>query len=260
MTARPLILVSNDDGIEARGLLSLREALLEFADVVTVAPRFEQSGKSHSITLHEPLRYVDHGGGLHSIEGTPADCVYVALFREGLLPNRPDLVVSGINHGANLGSDVFYSGTVAAAREAALRGIPALAFSQLEGGDMDRAATLAARMVKTFLETKIDHPDTPLISINFPPGKPKGVRVTRLGRRVYAEGVDVRKDPRGREYFWIGGPGGVRHEEVLGSDTEAVDQGYVSLTPLHLEATHFEHLELTRAWLENYEAERKKRR
>jgi 5'-nucleotidase len=258
VSARPLILASNDDGIEARGLLSLREALLDFADVVTVAPRFEQSGKSHSITLHEPLRYVDHGGGLHSIEGTPADCVYVALFREGMLPNRPDLVVSGINHGANLGSDVFYSGTVAAAREAALRGIPAIAFSQLAGGDMDRAATIAARMVKTFLEAEIDHGDTPLLSINFPPGRAKGVRVTRLGRRVYAEGVDVREDPRGREYFWIGGPGGVTHEECLGSDTEAVDEGYVSMTPLQLEATHHPHLDLARDWLERYEAAQKR--
>lgn len=260
MSARPLILASNDDGIEARGLLSLREALLDFADVVTVAPRFEQSGKSHSITLHEPLRYVDHGGGLHSIEGTPADCIYVALFREGLLPNRPDLVVSGINHGANLGSDVFYSGTVAAAREAALRGIPAIAFSQLPGGDMDRAATIAARMVKTFFETKVEHADTPLISVNFPPGKAEGVRVTRLGRRVYAEGVDVRVDPRGREYFWIGGPGGVTHEECLGSDTEAVDEGFISMTPLHLEATHHEQLALARAWLEEYERDRRTRR
>ena len=259
MTARPLILASNDDGIEARGLLTLREALLDFADVVTVAPRFEQSGKSHSITLHEPLRYIDHGGGLHSIEGTPADCVYVALFREGLLPHRPDVVVSGINHGANLGSDVFYSGTVAAAREAALRRIPAIAFSQLHGGEMDRAAVLAARMVKTFLDTKLDHGDTPLISVNFPPGNAKGVRVTRLGRRVYAEGVDVRVDPRGREYFWIGGPGGVTHEECLGSDTEAVDEGFVSMTPLHLEATHHDHLALARSWMEELAATSKKR-
>ena len=257
---RPLILLSNDDGYRAPGIVAAHEALRQWADVVVCAPDAEQSAASHALSINRPLRLYRHGDGIFSVDGTPADSVYVAMNLEGLLPRRPDLVVSGINHGANLGSDVFYSGTVAAAREAALRGIPALAFSQLEGGDMDRAATLAARMVKTFLETKIDHPDTPLISINFPPGKPKGVRVTRLGRRVYAEGVDVRKDPRGREYFWIGGPGGVRHEEVLGSDTEAVDQGYVSLTPLHLEATHFEHLELTRAWLENYEAERKKRR
>lgn len=250
MSRRPLILASNDDGVEARGLLSFREALLDFADVIVVAPRFEQSGKSHSITLHEPLRYVDHGGGLHSLEGTPADCIYVALFREGILPHKPDLIVSGVNHGANLGSDVFYSGTVAAAREAALRGYPALAFSQLPGGDYDRSATLAAKMTRAYLDRIDVMEHTPLISVNFPPGVPRGVRAARLGRRVYAEGVDVRLDPRGREYFWIGGPGDIRHEEVVGSDTEAVDAGYISVTPLELEVTKHTHLEFTKEWID----------
>src|SRR5690242_349876 len=129
MTARPVLLVTNDDGVHAEGLRLLRAALLPLGHVVVVAPSNEQSATSHSITLDRPLRHVEHAADVHAIDGTPADCVYLALFEPRFLPRRPDLVVSGVNHGANLGTSVFYSGTVAGAREAALRGIPAIAFS-----------------------------------------------------------------------------------------------------------------------------------
>ena len=201
MKARPLILVSNDDGVHAPGVHALREALLPFADVVVVAPEHEQSGTSHSISLHAPLRHKRHDEGIHSIAGTPADCIYVALYLEKLLPRWPDLVASGINAGANLGDDVFYSGTVAAAREAALRGIHAIAFSLLPGGDLAVAQGLARTMCQRLLETPKPEGQPVLLSVNVPAGEPKGVRAARLGRRLYSEGVDVRRDPRGGDYY-----------------------------------------------------------
>jgi 5'-nucleotidase len=239
---RPLILASNDDGVHAPGVHTLREALLPIADVIVVAPEHEQSGTSHSISLHAPLRHKRHGEGVHSIAGTPADCIYVALYLEGLLPRWPDLVVSGINAGANLGDDVFYSGTVAAAREAALRGVPAIAFSLLAGGDLTLAGRYAREMTERLLATPKPEGQPPLLSVNFPPGPHRGTRATRLGRRLYSDGVDVRTDPRGGEYYWIGGPAGAQHPHLDGSDTEAVDAGYVSVTPLGLSATQPEHL------------------
>lgn len=238
-----LILLSNDDGVRAPGLEALRGALCTLGRVVVVAPEREQSAGSHAITLSRPLRHRRVAEDVHAIDGTPVDCIYVALHHAPLLPRRPDLVVAGINHGANLGLDVFYSGTVAAAREGALRHIPAVAFSML--GHHDDLAPLAGRardMVARLAEATAGDGDRGdgggvLLNVNFPPGEPRGIRATRLGRRHYAEGVDIRKDPRGREYFWIGGPGEVINEPVEGSDTEAVDEGYVSVTPLLLRAT-----------------------
>jgi 5'-nucleotidase len=245
MASLPLILLSNDDGVYAPGLRLLRSALSEFAEVVTVAPLLEQSANSHSLTLARPLRHREIDG-LHAIDGTPADCIYVALYRRHFLPRRPDIVVSGINHGYNLGTDTFYSGTVAAAREAALRGVPAIAFSNGTGGSMENAASVAAGLTRSFLTASLDRRSpTPLLNVNFPAKFTTyaGVRVTRLGRRLYDDEVVTRSDPRGHEYFWIGGPN-ARHEPVAGSDTEAVDDGYVSITPLHLDATLAEHLGL----------------
>ncbi|MFW5876521.1 MAG: 5'/3'-nucleotidase SurE [Myxococcota bacterium] len=238
MADRPLILVSNDDGVRVPGIQALREALLDVGRVVVVAPEREQSAGSHAITLSRPLRHRRLDEDVHAIDGTPVDCIYVALHHERLLPRRPDVVVSGINHGANLGLDVFYSGTVAAAREAALRRIPSIAFSMVgHHGDVKPLAAMAHDMVVRLLETTSRSGESVLLNVNFPSGEPQGVRATCLGRRHYAEGVDVREDPRGREYFWIGGPGGARNEPVEGSDTEAVEEGRVSVTPLLLRAT-----------------------
>jgi 5'-nucleotidase len=254
---RPLIVLSNDDGVHAEGMRALHAELVAFADVVVVAPLVEQSANSHSLTLARPLRHrsVD---GFHAIDGTPADCIYVALYGQRFLPRKPDAVVSGINHGYNLGSDTFYSGTVAAAREGALRGVPAIAFS-LGMGNVETAvrtssekptmaglAPIAAAMTKRFLDaTRANGGETPLLNVNFPAGMPRphGIRATRLGRRRYTDEVDVREDPRGREYFWIGGPNAF-HDPSPGSDTEAVDEGWVSVTPLALDATHTVHAAL----------------
>jgi 5'-nucleotidase len=233
---RPLILLSNDDGFRAAGLLEARRALLEIADVVVCAPYTEQSATSHSISLTTPLRLREHEPGLFSLDGTPADCVYVALCSHGrVLPRRPDLVVSGINHGLNLAGDVFYSGTVAAAREAALRGVRGLALSAGPDADLAGAAGCAVSLVQAFLSEPLPTPGLGvLLNVNFPAGKRWPVRATRLGLRQYEEIAEFRRDPRGGEYLWLGGSGAV-HGEAAGSDTEAYDAGVVGVTPLSLE-------------------------
>ena len=241
MSDRPLILVSNDDGVDAPGNIELRRALSTFAEVYTVAPQTEQSAKSHSITLHHPLRFNEVEPRVWAVDGTPADCVYVAFFLEDLLPRRPDLVVSGINHGPNLGNDVHYSGTVAAAREGALRGVPSIALSN-SSSDMEGAAQYGKRFAKQLLRATAPEGQAVLLNINFPHSPPKGIRATRLGFRLYSDEVEVRDDPRGRHYLWIGGAGGVKNEPVEGADTEALDEGYISVTPLSIEATQPDHI------------------
>ena len=245
MTTRPLILLSNDDGVHAEGVRALRVALMHFADVFTVAPEHEQSATSHRITLSAPLRHRELGDNVHAVDGTPADCVYIALVLKGLLPRRPDLVVSGINHGFNLGMDVIYSGTVAAAREGALRGVRAVAISAHPGATLRDVAKHAVPLIERALTPELpgaSASSTLLFNVNFPKGTPQGVRATRLGRRDYEDSVEVRTDPRGRSYYWIGGPVS-SHDSVAGADTTAVDSGYVSVTPLSLEMTQPAHFD-----------------
>jgi 5'-nucleotidase len=229
---RPLVLVSNDDGYRAEGLQRLARALSSAADVVVCAPEVEQSAASHALSLHRPLRLFRHGDNVFSVDGTPADCVYVALYGAArVLPRRPDLVISGVNHGVNLGDDVFYSGTVAAAREAALKGIPALAVSAARDADLEAAAAFGARLA---LEIHALGGEPQLYNVNIPSGQSWPVRATHLGRRIYRDEVEFRRDPRGREYLWIGGPG-ADHGDAPGSDTEAFDRGTVGITPLVLD-------------------------
>jgi 5'-nucleotidase len=232
--ARPLILLSNDDGYDAPGLVALRAELGTFADVIVCAPKINQSAASHALTLHSVLRLERIDEHAFAVDGTPADCVYVALHsRDRILPRRPDLVVSGMNHGPNLGADVVYSGTVAAAREGALRGIPALAVSS----DARSARPEAARMAGTIVQAaarmwrRDNPPPAALLSINIPPGKEWKVLPTRLGVRLYDDEVIYRRDPRGREYLWIGGSE-VRHDLTEGTDTAAWEAGFASVTPL----------------------------
>jgi 5'-nucleotidase len=233
---RPLLLLSNDDGVHAEGLRLFARAVASLGDVVIVAPASEQSTRSHALTLHRPLRVLPLGDGVWSVDGTPADCTYVALHHPTMLPRRPTLVLSGINHGANLGSDVFYSGTVAAAREAAFRGVAAMALSMPSSADPAVCAALAVPFVARLLRALEATPPgvTPLLNLNFPHGEPKGARNTRLGVRTYEDIVEVREDPRGRQYLWIGGPS-VVHPLVEGSDTEAFDAGFISLSALRLD-------------------------
>jgi 5'-nucleotidase len=230
---RPLILLSNDDGYRSTGIRLLKSALEVYADVVVCAPDAEQSAASHALSLHRPLRLAEYGEGVYSVDGTPADSVYVAIHSgERVLPRRPDLVVSGLNHGVNLGDDVFYSGTVAAAREGALKGIPSLAVSADVRADLQAAAAYSAELARTLSELKPRR--TLLLNVNFPPGESWPLRATRLGSRIYKDEVLFRVDPRGREYLWIGGPG-VEHRPLQGSDTEAFDEGIVGVTPLVLD-------------------------
>jgi 5'-nucleotidase len=248
--ARPLILCSNDDGIHARGLVAVAEALAVFADVVVVAPETEQSAMSHSLTLHRPLRLRRVADARWAVDGTPADCVYLALHleeREGvpkILPRRPDLVVSGVNRGINLGQDVFYSGTVAAAREGALRGVPAIAAScdvakDAQGNvayEPEPTAQLVASIARALLALPTRGAAEPplLLNLNVPVGPVKGVRATKLGTRLWTEWVEQRVDPRGRSYYWIGGSG-VSHEQRAGTDTDAHDAGLASVSVLQLD-------------------------
>jgi len=239
---RPLILLTNDDGVQARGLRLLHQAAMAVGDVVIVAPTREQSAQSHAITLDRPLRHIEHARDVHSIDGTPADCVYLALYERRFLPRKPDIVLSGINAGYNLGTSVFYSGTIAAAREAALRGIPALAFSAPPDVDLLPLQTIATDLTRAFAQSALQAATTPLLNVNFPYGPCKGVRVTRVGRQVYDERVIPRIDPNGREYFWIGGRV-TEGTEPEGTDAHAVLLGYVSVTPLALDSTNAEHWE-----------------
>jgi 5'-nucleotidase len=244
MHTRPLVLLSNDDGHTSPGIRAMRDALKAVGDVVVLAPEGEQSASSHSLSLLRPLRLRATEAGVFALDGTPADCVYVALHAgTRVLPRRPDLVVAGINHGMNLGQDAFYSGTIAAAREGALRGIPAMATSAHASVDLQAAADLCGRIARELLARS--YARAPLLNVNVPPLWNGQVRATRLGARIYEEIVDFRVDPRGREYLWLGGPG-VRHERDSGTDTDAYDDGVVSITPLILDLTSAadEHLAL----------------
>ncbi|AKT40168.1 5'/3'-nucleotidase SurE [Chondromyces crocatus] len=243
---RPLILLSNDDGYAAPNLIALRDQLTRDADVVVCAPEVNQSATSHSLSLHRPLRLRRHAPDVFAIDGTPADCIYIALHAgTRVLPRRPDLVVSGMNHGLNLGVDAFYSGTVAAAREGALRGIPSIAISADVKAQRDAAAAVGARLALAMHRAlrEVRPVRAPLLNVNIPPGDAWPIRSTSMGARLYSEEVIFRQDPRGREYLWIGGAE-VRHDQVPGSDTEAYDEGHVSVTPLTLDLTAPQHASL----------------
>lgn len=244
MNDRLVILLTNDDGVRAAGLTALKKALSPVAQTVVVAPAAQQSACSHSVTLQRPLRYTRHDTDVYSVDGTPADCVYLALFADRFLPRRPDLVLSGINHGVNLGTDVFYSGTVAGAREAAFRGIPSLALSYdlgEETTDLALLAEISRGMALRLLQASVASGHAPLLNVNFPRGRFQGVLTTHLARRVYQDQVVARVDPYGREYFWLGGRP-ANGERAEGSDVDAISRGFISVTPLALEAVDTDHL------------------
>jgi 5'-nucleotidase len=236
------ILISNDDGYLAPGISALAEALASVADIVVVAPDSNRSGASNSLSLDRPLSVQQAANGFYFVNGTPTDCVHVAL--TGMLDYRPDLVVSGINNGPNMGDDTLYSGTVAAATEGYLFGIPAIAFSQAEHGWTHLDA--AARIARDLVLRRFDELASPwLLNVNIPNlpyEQLGGVRATRLGRRHQAEPVIRALDPRGREIFWIGPPGATK-DAGEGTDFHAIAQGLVSVTPLQVDLTHKTQLE-----------------
>jgi 5'-nucleotidase len=237
------ILISNDDGYLAPGIAALADALASIAEIVVVAPDSNRSGASNSLSLDRPLSVQQAANGFYFINGTPTDCVHIAL--TGMLDYRPDLVVSGINNGQNMGDDTLYSGTVAAATEAYLFGIPAIAFSQVNHGWEHIDA--AARLARDIVLRRFDGLPSPwLLNVNIPnlPYEAlRTVRATRLGRRHQAEPVIRGKDPRGRDIFWIGPPGATR-DAGEGTDFHATAQGEVSITPLQVDLTHRDQLAL----------------
>ncbi len=239
------ILISNDDGIASEGIRALHDELAKFAEVYVVAPDREQSATSHSITLQRPLRIRPINHRWYEVDGTPTDCVYVGI--NHLLKNeRPDVVVSGINHGPNVGNDILYSGTVAAAMEGAQLGIPALAFSLAKGVDFKPGAKFAAELTRKAVEGGL--PRGVLLNVNFPPGELKGFAVTCLGRRNYGNVVVENLDPRGRRYYWIGGDEATV-DDIPGSDCNAIYRdGVVSVTPLNLDLTDRPLMDSLRGW------------
>ncbi|UVW27653.1 5'/3'-nucleotidase SurE [Massilia sp. H6] len=238
------ILISNDDGYLAPGISALAEALSAIADIVVFAPDSNRSGASNSLSLDRPLSVQRAANGFHFVNGTPTDCVHIAL---AMMEAPPDLVVSGINNGQNMGDDTLYSGTVAAATEAYLYGIPAIAFSQVHPGWAHIDA--AARVAREIVERRFDKLDLPfLFNVNIPnlPYEQIGpLTPARLGRRHQSEPVIRSQDPRGREIFWIGAPGACR-DAGAGTDFHATAQGCVSITPLQVDLTHKTQLDLLR--------------
>jgi 5'-nucleotidase len=240
------LLLSNDDGVHAPGLAALAAAFPD-DEVWIVAPDREQSASSHSISLHRPLRVVELGARRFSVDGTPTDAVYMGL-NLVLKGRRPDLVLSGVNHGPNLGTDVLYSGTVAAAMEGAILGCHAIAVSLASPPphEFAHAVRFTAALARSVMRAP---PPTPLLlNVNVPSGPVKGYRFARLGRRTYGNEVVENRDPRGRPYYWIGGEGAV-NEDIPHSDCNCVFQaGFVSVTPLHLDWSHDSLLAEMKGW------------
>jgi 5'-nucleotidase len=243
------ILLSNDDGYQAEGLATLALALSDLAELTIVAPDRNQSGASHSLTLDTPLRVSRTRDGIYYVNGTPTDCVHVAI--TGLLDHEPDMVIAGINHGANLGDDVLYSGTVAAAVEGRFLGLPAIAVS-LAGSTprhFDTAGQAARILLQRLLEEALP-PDT-ILNVNVPDvpfGEIKGFEATRLGYRHRSEPVVETKDPKGRPVFWVGAAG-AGQDAGPGTDFHAIEHGRVSVTPLQIDLTHHAAIASLAQWL-----------
>jgi 5'-nucleotidase len=248
------ILITNDDGYQSPALALLARALASVGNVTVFAPDHNWSAAGHTKTMHKPLRVnrgqLDDGTPLLVTTGTPSDCVGLALL--GMVPDRPDLVISGINRGANLGQDITYSGTVAGAMEAAVWGIPAIAASRDVAEDGERGLAVAAGVTAEIAGQILKHglPPGVLLNVNFPAAHPDtwlGLRVTRLGRRVYRDILIERQDPKGVPYYWIGGepPAG---EPNPGTDIGALEEGYISVTPLNMDMTDHRQMSKLEQW------------
>ena len=244
----PLILVSNDDGFYSEGIKLLAKSLKTLGKVIIVAPDQERSAASHSLTLHRPLRVKKYSDNVYMVDGTPTDCITLGV--KEILPRTPDLIVSGINKGANLGDDVHYSGTVSAAIEGGIMGIPSIAISLMarEGGYFNTAAQFAVRLAKKVLSEGL--PNGIILNVNVPNlslKQIKGYRFTKQGKRNYGDIIAERLDPRGRKYYWIGGD---EHgfEDIPNSDCNAILSNSISITPLRVNLTDHEYLETLAKW------------
>ena len=247
--AKPLrILLSNDDGVHAQGIHALADELRSITEVTIVAPDRNRSGASNSLTLEQPLRVTEIAPKTFSVQGTPTDCVHFAL-NELMKDDLPDLVLSGINHGANLGDDVLYSGTVAAAMEGHFLGVQAIAFSLVGKQHFESAAKVARQLVEQHLVRPI--PTNRLLNVNVPdlPFEELGeIEVTRLGARHHAENMIKQKDPRGHDIYWLGPPG-KEQDAGIGTDFYAIEHCFVSITPLQVDLTAHESLRAMDSWL-----------
>lgn len=247
MTERTRILITNDDGFHADGIIALEQALSDVGDVYVVAPASEQSGASHSLTLARPLRIRQIDGRHWTVDGTPTDCVTIALNQILEDSDRPHICVSGINHGANLGDDATYSGTVAGAIEATILGVPGLAFSLASRTSNDFAESM--RIARQLTERAIAEglPAQTLLNVNIPEGETKGVRITKQGFKEARPVISELIDPRGKPYYWIGEVrDGFRAEG--GTDFEAIEEGFVSVTPMRSDMTNHSAIKLLETW------------
>ncbi len=244
---KPRILITNDDGYHAEGIIALENALSEIGECYVVAPASEMSGASHSLTLARPLRIRQIDARHWTVDGTPTDCVTLALNQIFSDEERPQICVSGINHGANLGDDATYSGTVAGAMEATILGVPGLAFSLVvnRSHDFTEAAKVAVEITRKALSDGL--PEKTLLNINVPKGIPKGVRITRQGFKNARPAISEKIDPRGKPYYWIGE---VREGFHPGDDTdfEAIEEGFVSITPMRTDLTDYSAIEGLKSW------------
>lgn len=242
------ILVTNDDGIRAEGLEALVDSLEKLGTVIVVAPEQEQSASSHAITLDKPLRISEYGDNRFGVSGTPTDCVLLAI--HGILETKPDLLVAGINHGPNMGEDITYSGTVAAAIEGSILQIPAIAVSI---ASWDPVSFESAALVSSYLASQLlsrEVPSNTLWNVNVPPlsrEEIRGIKVTKLGSRVYNDIIIRKKDPRGKDYFWIGG-GDPGWSTERNTDFAAISDGYISVTPLRLDLTDYKSIVELKGW------------
>ena len=256
------ILITNDDGFDSPALLALIKALKPLGEVTTVAPTLEKSACGHSLTLTKPLRFVELEKRFYKLDdGTPTDCIFLALHKLYDANNQPDIVISGINIGANMGEDITYSGTASGAMEAVLQGVPAIAISQDFSDDYrekeectyELAQESIVKLVSKIFDGSFPLAPRKFLNVNIPALKPndcKGLKVTRTGSRVYTNDADSHINPRGQEYFWIGL---VNHEwrttEGSMTDVQAVKQGYVSITPIHLDMTSHDEIEELKSWI-----------
>ena len=256
------ILITNDDGYESRGLRALAEAMKPLGQVTVVAPSLEKSACGHSLTLTRPLHFISVDDDFYKLDdGTPTDCIFLALHKLYEEGDYPDIVISGINKGANMGEDITYSGTASAAMEAVLQGIPAIAVSQVCAGQCENIDTLGydlaiesiTTLAKRILEEGSPLPERKFLNVNIPPihaSECQGFKVTRAGNRYYGNDAHVHRNPRGLEYYWIGLP----HLDWLPTkghitDFEAINQHYVSITPIHLDMTSHDEIDKLERWL-----------
>ncbi len=256
------ILITNDDGYESEGLLALAQALKPLGKVTVVAPTMEKSACGHSLTLTKPLHFVELEKDFYKLDdGTPSDCIFLSLTKLFPKDYRPDIVISGINIGSNMGEDITYSGTASAAMEAVLQGIPGIAISQVyknHGQSIKELGYgLAQKSIVTLVQKILDGdfplPSRKFLNINIPPvpsSECKGFKITRAGNRLYGHNAEVHHNPRGKEYYWIGLPElGWMETKGHVTDFEAINDGYVSITPVHLDMTSYDDIQTLENWL-----------